>query len=208
MLVSIFLDLHCPFLLDLWAPHLIVPWNHSYCPLTTLPNKHFHPFAQAFPWEELPAVVCKLTSSPCFESIMMPATHVTAIRQLAPDHDAEKRQLTLSLCFPINVHVPTDVFSFMLKLSPLLGKSIFCDLLVQQLTSQYNGGSGWEYMTTHRGWMFLGNRCTLLCRKTVCQFLCWISRPLAEEERASSGGPSDPNCCTKNPPEQMEVKAD
>lgn len=73
---------------------------------------------------------------------MMPATHITAIRQLAPDHDAEKCQLTLSLCFPINVHVPTDVFSFTLKLSPLLGKSIFCDLLVQQLTSQYNVGSG------------------------------------------------------------------
>lgn len=56
--------------------------------------------------------------------------------------------------------------------------------------------------------MVLGNWCTPLCGKTVCQFLYWISRPLAEEERAGSGGPSDPYCCTKDSPEQMEVKAE
>lgn len=30
---------------------------------------------------------------------------------------------------------------------------------------------------------------------------------LLEEERDSSGGPSDPNFCMKDSPEQMEVKA-
>lgn len=57
--------------------------------------------------------------------------------------------------------------------------------------------------------MVLGNRCTPLCGKTVCQFLVEnSSRPLVEEERAGSGGPSDPNCCMKNSPEQMGVKAE
>lgn len=63
---------------------------------------------------------------------MMPATHIAAIRQLAPDHNAEQYQLPLTLCFPIYVYVPTDVSSFMLRLF-LLAESIFCYLLVQHL---------------------------------------------------------------------------
>lgn len=31
---------------------------------------------------------------------------------------------------------------------------------------------------------------------------------LMKEGRGSSGGPSDPNCCMKDSPEQMELKAE
>lgn len=169
--------LACQTLTLFWLLHLTVPWNHSYYPLTTLLNKCFYPFAQALFWEELPSDICKLTSFLVLKAswCLWHIQQQTGIWLLTMMLNIS----SLFHCFPVSAHVPTDVSSFMLRLSPPLGKSIFCDLLVQHLILQYNLGSRWEYKITHQDWMVLGNCCISLCRKTAnsCAGEGWFRWP-------------------------------